>query len=130
MSLPWLRSILGWSRPSPPAAEKQLPPTESLGDAIKLCGTLREVEESDFSLEFASRLREVCRGDSNVAGVWLLWMSDGHHSELVTVLQLDRVEEQSIRRFVAYVNALDGPRCVATIPEQAPTSVPFYQRTG
>ena len=128
MSLPWLKSIFGWSRPSPPAAGKQLPPTERLGDVLKRGGTLRDVQASDFAHEFASRLREVCRGDTNVAGVWLGWLSDGDSSGLVAVLQLDRVDEQAIRRFVAHVNALDGPRCIATVPEKTPTGVPFYQR--
>jgi hypothetical protein len=129
MNSSWLRRFLGLGRASVPAPRDQLAQPESLPEVFNRGGQLREVDASDLSPDFQERLREVCRADTNVDRLWLLWIrgSDGT-SELLTVLQLDRADEHSIVSFAARVDALGGPRCAATIADGAPSSTPFYRR--
>jgi hypothetical protein len=92
---------------------------------------MRSLELSELPEDFQARLKHVCSSDANVRMVWLAWMTsvDGP-DELFTILALDRQDEASLRGFIARVDALGGPRCVAGFPSGKPQFAPFYARPG
>ena len=112
------------------ATHTRLPATERAGDALDRGSELRLVEPSELSAEFRAKLLDVCRADSNVAGLWLSWLSSRDAApELLAALLLDRSDERAIRDFIARADALDGPRFVVAVPKGIPTAKPFYRRS-
>lgn len=124
-----LLRILGFAGPASRSIPETLPSTECFGDALKRGATLCPVEPSDLPSEFEVRLLDICKADSNVEGVWLMWMSTkGAPPEMLASLLLERPNEPAIRDFIRRANALGGPPFVVAIPDGIPSSRPFYRR--
>jgi hypothetical protein len=112
------------------ATPTKLPATERFGDALARGSKFRSVEPSELGAGFRAKLLDVCRADSNVAGVWLAWLSSSDAApELLATLVLDRPEERAIRDFIARADALGGPRFIVAVPDGVPTAEPFYRRS-
>jgi len=112
------------------ATHTKLPAMERIGDALDRGSELRLVEPSELAVEFRSKLLDVCRADSNVAGLWLVWLSSREAApELLATLMVDRHDERAIRDFIARADALGGPRFVAAVAKGIPTAKPFYRRS-
>ena len=112
------------------ATHTRLPATERLGDALARGSELRLADPSELPPEFRAKLFDLCTGDSNVAGLWLAWLSSGDGSkELVASVALDRSDERTIRDFIARADALGGPHLVVAVPKGIPTANPFYRRS-
>src|SRR5262245_18476792 len=112
------------------ATHTRLPATERLGDALHRGSEVRLVDPSELAAEFRAKLLDLCKADSNVAGLWLAWLSSGDGTrELLANLVLDRSDERTIRDFIARADALGGPRFVVAVAEGIPTATPFYRRS-
>lgn len=127
MLMSWFARFLGRRNHTPPVPP---PAAERVGDLIRRGGGMRPFELTDVPADYLERLRAVCRADPNIRALWLAWITSVDEAdELLTVLQLDHRDESWVRRFITHVDALGGPRCVASMPIAAPTDEPFYRRT-
>ena len=112
------------------ATQTRLPATERLGDALARGSKVRLADPSELPPEFRAKLLDLCTADSNVAGLWLAWLSSSDGAqELVAILALDRSDERTIRNFIARAEALGGPPLVVAIPKGIPTAKPFYRKS-
>ena len=74
----WLISTKGkMKRPGRDATHTRLPAKKRVRDALDRGSELRWVDPSELAPEFRAKLLDVCTADSNVAGLWLVWLSSG-----------------------------------------------------
>ena len=121
----WIRRLFGDADKPPRPA----PQSERLRDHLRRGGGLQPLELSQLPNGFAAALRQVCESNENVQGVWLAWLVAANGSkELLTTLRLGVPNESTVRSFIAQVDALGGPPCVASLPDGIPSATPFYLR--
>jgi len=122
----WLRQLFGGSNSEVPGDQ---PARETVRHLIARGGSVRPFELNDVSPQYRDALMAVCRANTEVAALWLGWVSvPNGPDELLLNLRLDSVSETAIRAFMAGVNALGGPSCVAAVSNGTPKSDPFYVR--
>lgn len=129
----WLRRIFGPGSADQDArvVNTTARATESFRDAFDRGARLHPLDPSELPPEFQAKLVDICKSDSNVAGLWLLWLRSGDAApEIFASLLLERPDQLTVRDFIRRADALGGPSFAVGLPGSMPSSEPFYLREG
>jgi hypothetical protein len=123
----WLRKVLNMEGEAPPPIVVSGTSTQRLGDHL-MDLEFSEVEDSELTADFQRELMDCCAADPNIAAMRILWMSIGEaEPELLTLLSLKHPDGTSVSTFLQRASALEGPRCVAAVTDDTPTTTAFYR---